>query len=82
MLKRHLKSKYKALPPAEKFKRNLIGVAIWIAVALLGVLIFESGSGVLGISVVFVGVVGVLDSGIRALVNWLRAKKQKVALAQ
>ena len=79
MLKQHLKAKYKALPPSEKFKRNLIGVAIWVAVMLIGLLIFKSGSGVLGVSVIFVGVIGIFDSAIRALVNLVRAKRQQPA---
>ena len=82
MLKQHLKAKYKALPPSEKFKRNLIGIAIWIAVSLVGLLIFKSGSGVLGLSVVFIGAIGVIDSAIRALVNLIRAKKQNGVLAE
>ncbi|XQE65161.1 hypothetical protein ACOAPY_10650 [Pseudomonas sp. P3C3] len=82
MLKKHLKAKYKALPPSEKFKRNLIGIAIWVAASLVGLLIFKSGSGVLGLSVIFIGAIGVIDSAIRALVNLIRAKKQNGALAE
>lgn len=82
MLKRHLKSKYKALPPSEKFKRNLIGVAVWIAALLVGLLIFKSGSGLLGLSVIFIGAIGIIDSAIRALINLVRAKKQSGALPQ
>jgi hypothetical protein len=82
MLKQHLKEKYKALPPSEKFKRNLIGIAIWIAVSLVGLLIFKSGSGLLGLSVIFIGAIGVIDSAIRALVNLIRAKKQNSVLAE
>ncbi|MCQ4271983.1 hypothetical protein NA655_13230 [Pseudomonas kuykendallii] len=82
MLKKLLKSKYKALPPAEKFKRNLIGVAVWIAASLVGLLIFKSGSGLLGLSVIFIGAIGIIDSAIRALINLVRAKKQSGALPQ
>ena len=80
MLKQHLKAKYKALPPSEKFKRNLIGVAIWVVVTLIGLLIFKSGSGLLGISVIFIGAIGIVDSAIRALVNLIKAKRQNSAL--
>lgn len=82
MLKRYLKSKYNALPASEKFKRNLIGVAIWVAVSLIGLFIFKTGSGLLGVSVMFVGVVGIVDSAIRALINFIRAKRQSNALAE
>ncbi|WP_282341541.1 hypothetical protein [Pseudomonas sp. PS02288] len=82
MLKQHLKSKYKALSPSEKFKRNLIGVAVWVAASLVGLLIFKSGSGILGLSVIFIGFIGIVDSAIRALTNLVRAKKQNGALPQ
>ena len=82
MLKQHLKAKYKALPPSEKFKRNLIGIAIWVAASLVGLLIFKSGSGLLGLSVIVIGTIGVIDSAIRALVNLIRAKKQNSVLVE
>ncbi|WP_314410677.1 hypothetical protein [Pseudomonas kuykendallii] len=82
MLKQHLKSKYKALSPSENFKRNLIGVAVWVAASLVGLLIFKSGSGILGLSVIFIGFIGIVDSAIRALTNLVRAKKQNGALPQ
>lgn len=82
MLKQHLKSKYKALPPSERFKRNLIGIAIWVAASLVGLLIYKSGSGVLGVSVIFIGAIGMIDSAIRALVNLIRAKRKSSALVE
>lgn len=75
MLKQHLKAKYKALSPGEKLKRNIIGIAIWLAVSLLGLFIVKSGSGLLGISVIFIGIIGMIDSAIRALVNLYKSKK-------
>jgi len=74
MLKRKLKENYEKQTPQGKFRRNLLGVGLYLLITLFGLFLFITNSQVLGISVLLMGGIGVFISSLTALINFLKIK--------
>ena len=76
MLKRKLKENYDKQSPKDKFRRNLIGLGMYILVALLGFFFYFTDSKFLGVGVLFIGGLGVLILSVTALFNYIKSKRE------
>jgi hypothetical protein len=76
MLKCKLKENYEKQSPINKFRRNLIGLGVYLLVAVLGLFFYFTDSKFLGVGVLFIGGLGVLILSVTALFNYKKSKRE------
>jgi hypothetical protein len=76
MLKRKLKENYDQQSPINKFRRNLIGLRVYLLVSVLGFFFYFTDSKFLGLGVLFIGGLGVLILSVTAVFNYRKNKRE------